>query len=83
MMICPTIDLKLTCHLSLLRDILFYLRLFIVKLRNIWNMTGQKSMHISDIFNFYRANVKRKKFRQEIQNICIYTNLNDSCVNIV
>ena len=46
-------------------------------------MTGQKSMHIFDIVNFYRANVKRKKFRQEIQNICIYTNLNHSCVNIV
>ena len=45
-------------------------------MQNICNLIGWNSVHISDIFNCkYQWNVKRKKARQDIQNIWIYTNL--------
>ena len=34
-----------------------FLKAFIVKMQNIYNLIGSNSVHISDIFNCYRANI--------------------------
>ena len=57
----------------------------IVKMQNTSNLNGQNSLHISDIFNRYNANINgmwnTRKLGGEIQNIWIYTNLKHTCIN--
>ena len=36
----------------------FVLYFFIVKMQNICNLTGRNDVHISDILNFYSANIR-------------------------
>ena len=52
-------------------------------MRNICSLIGQNSLHISDIFNCYSANINgmwnAQKAKQEIQNIWNYTNLKHAC----
>ena len=55
-------------------------------MQNICNLIGWNSVHIFDIFNYYRANINgmwnAKKLGEVYKNIWIYTNLKHTFVDI-
>ena len=62
------------------------LKCIIAEMQNICNLIGWDSVHISDIFLLlpckYQWKVKRRKTRRDIQNIWIYTDLNQAFVGM-
>ena len=60
--------------------------MFIVIMRNIYNLIDWNSVHIFDISNYYRANINGmwnvEKLGEDMQNLWIYTNLKHTFVGI-